>query len=139
MKAAALHYETIVSAHAYTGSDVGEFGHGRKQFLDILRCANVWINGETENFLTIPLLSTKLPPHFYITSDKSTPHRITNHAIMMCLMIKGKRCAIPMNAPEVYCDANSGTEGDVSGAEAKELPRVCMANFKMLIHPFLKH
>lgn len=58
---------------------------------------------------------------------------------MMCLMIKGKRCAIPMNAPEVYCDANSGTEGDVSGAEAKELPRVCMANFKMLIHPFLKH
>lgn len=31
-KAAALHFETMVPAHAFTGSDVAEFGHGRKQF-----------------------------------------------------------------------------------------------------------
>lgn len=121
VKAAALHYETLISAHAYTGSDVGELSHGRKQFVDILRCANLWINRETEKFLATPLLATQLPPHFYVTSDKSTPRRITNHAIMLCLMVEGKRCAIPVNAAEVYSDSNSGTQGDVSGAEAKEL------------------
>ena len=39
----------------------------------------------------------------------------------MCLMIDGKRRAIAVNAPEVYNEANSGIEGDVSGAEAGEL------------------
>ena len=34
---------------------------------------------------------------------------------------RSKHCAIPVNATEVYCDSISGTQGDVSGAEAKEL------------------
>lgn len=119
VKAAALHYETLVASHQLTGSDVGEFSHGRKQFSAILRCANLWINRETAKFLSSPLPSTKLPPHFYVSSDKSTPSRITNHAIMICLMVDGKRCAIPVNAPEVY--TKSDDDGDVSGADAKEL------------------
>ncbi|CAB3986892.1 Hypothetical predicted protein [Paramuricea clavata] len=32
VKAAALHYETLVASHQLTGSDVGEFSHGQKQF-----------------------------------------------------------------------------------------------------------
>ena len=34
-------------------------------------------------------------------------------------MVDGKRCAIPVNAPEVY--TKSDDDGDVSGADAKEL------------------
>ncbi len=56
-----------------------------------------------------------------MTSDKSTPHRITNQAILFCLMVNGKRQAIAVNSPEVYVDADSGVEGDVSGANADEL------------------
>ena len=121
VKAAAQHYETMICCHALTGADIGEFAHGRKQFVDILRCADVWINRETERFLCTPLAATKLPPHFYVTSDKSTPHRTTNQAILLCLMVDGRRQAIAVNAPEVYGEASSGVEGDVSGATAEEL------------------
>jgi hypothetical protein len=54
---AAIHYETMIAAHAFTGSDVGEFGHGRKQFNEILRCAEVWCNREIPKFLCKPLPS----------------------------------------------------------------------------------
>ena len=122
-KAAALHYETMVASHHFTGADVGEFGHGRKQFSSILQCADVWVNRQTAEFLSKPFPSTKLPPHFYVTSDKSTPHRITNQAIMLCPMIAGKREAIAVSAPEVYHETDTGKEGDVSGGESKELAR----------------
>ena len=122
-KAAALHYETMIASHQFTGADVGEFGHGRKQFSSILRCADVWVNCQTAEFLSKPLPSTRLPPHFYITSDKSTPHRITNQATMLCPMVEGKREAIAVSAPEVYHEADIGKEGDVSGGESEELAR----------------
>ena len=60
-KTAAVHYETMVAAHAFTGSAVGELGHGRKQFNEILRCADVWCNQEVSKHLSEPLTSTKLP------------------------------------------------------------------------------
>jgi hypothetical protein len=41
-KSAALHFETMVASHAFTGSDVGEFGHSRKQFQVI----HVYINSK---------------------------------------------------------------------------------------------
>ncbi len=59
-KVAALHFETMVSTHDFTGSDTGEFGNGRKQLNDILRCANTWINEETAKFLALRLPSTNL-------------------------------------------------------------------------------
>ena len=61
-KSAAVHYETMVAAHAFTGSDVGELGHSRKQFNKILWCADVWCNREVSKYLSEPLPSTKLAP-----------------------------------------------------------------------------
>lgn len=122
-KTAAVHYETMVASHHFTGADVGEFGHSRKQFSGILQSADVWVNRQTAEFLIKPLPSTRLPPHFYVTSDKSTPHRVTNQAIMLCPMIEGKREAIAVSAPEVYHESDTGKEGDVSGGESQELAR----------------
>ena len=122
-KTAAVHYETLIASHHFTGADVGEFGHGRKQFTGILHCADVWINLQTAEFLRKPLPSTRLPPHFYVTSDKSTPHRVTNQAIMLCPMIDGKREAIAVSAPDVYHETETGKEGDVSGGESEELAK----------------
>ena len=123
-KSAAVHYETMVAAHAFTGSDVGELGHSRKQFNEILRCADVWCNREVSKYLSEPLPSTKLPPHYYVTCDKSTPSRITNQAIMVCPVIDGQRKAIAVSSSEVYNDAKNDIDGDVRGATAPELAKM---------------
>ena len=122
-KSAARHFETMIAAHQFTGSDVGDFGHSRKNFPAILKAANVWFNQQTTNFLRSSLPSTGLPPHFYVTCDKSTPKRLTNQAIVLCPMIAGKREAIVVSSPEVYQPNDSGTDGDVQGASADVLSK----------------
>lgn len=102
MKFAAQHYETNISCHISTGSGLGNIGHGRKQFVDILRASEIWLDSKAANFLSTPLVSTSLSPHFYVSADKSTVHRVTNQAIVVCPMIAGKRQAIPVQAPCVY-------------------------------------
>ena len=129
-KSAAIHYETMVAAHAFTGSDVGELGHSRKQFNEILRCADVWCNREIAKFLRKPLASTRLPPHFYVTCDKATPNRLTNQAVMVCPVVNGKREAIAVSSSEVYHEADNGVEGDVNGSTAAEWARMVYGEIK---------
>ena len=45
---------------------------------------------------------TGLPPHISLAVDKSTPHRETNHAVLLLLPVAGKRIAMPLDAPPVY-------------------------------------
>ena len=45
---------------------------------------------------------TGLPPHISLAVDKSTPHRETNHAVLLLLPVGGKRIAMPLDAPPVY-------------------------------------
>jgi len=63
-KSAAFHFETMIAAHAFTGSDVGDFGHSRKNFPAILKAANVWLNRQTRKFFCKPLPSTGVTPSF---------------------------------------------------------------------------
>eukprot|EP00794_Sanderia_malayensis_P004346 gene4346-4925_t len=102
MKVAAHHFENSIACHIATGSDMGDMSHGRKQFNEIMKAAEIHIDKETKKFLLQPLESTCLPPHFYVTADKATVNRVTNQAVMFGLMIEGKRCAIPVKANEVY-------------------------------------
>ncbi len=129
-KSAAVHYETMVASHAFTGSDVGEFSHSRKQLNDILRCADAWCNREVSKYLCTSLPATKLPPHYYATCDKATPSRITNQAVMICPIVNGHRQAIAVSSPEVYNNANNEVEGDVSGATAPELAQMLFDEIK---------
>ena len=121
-KTAARHYETSIACHIATGSDMGDMSHGRKQMNEILRAAEIYIDGSVSKFLQEPLPSTHLPPHFYVSCDKSTIHRITNQAIMLCPLVEGRRCAIPVSASKVYSVSKEDEESnEVSGACAPEL------------------
>ena len=122
-KSAALYYETLVASHE-------KLGHGRKQFITLLRAAEVWCDRQIELFLLTPLPSTKLPPHFYVTADKSMPNKISNQAVMVCPIIAGHQQAIAVSVPEVYESAELGIDGDVSGANAPELATTIYQNVK---------
>ena len=86
---------------SFTSSDVGEIGHSRKQFSAILRAAEVWCDKRVAEFLFSSLPSTKLPPHYYSTSDKSTPNIISNQAISVCPFVNNRRLTIAVSSPEV--------------------------------------
>ena len=102
-KSAAQQFEYQIAAHIATGSDMGDLGHSRNHFNEILSAINVWLDKQTANQITKPLPSTGFQPHFYVSCDKSTPHRISNHiefpTIMICPVVSGKRVAIPVNSP----------------------------------------
>ena len=54
---------------------------------------------QTKIFLKEPLISTGLCPHVSLAADKSTPHRKTNHAI---IVMRELHVAVPIDAPIVY-------------------------------------
>ena len=83
----------------------------------------VWCDQETATFLSQPLPSTRLPPHYYVTCDKATPSRITNQAVMLCPMVGGHRQAIVVKAKEVYHAEDELEVGDVAGGIAQELAK----------------
>lgn len=57
---------------------------------------------KTSEYLRKPLKATGLRPHVSIAIDKSTPHRETNHAILMLMPVNGRRVAMPLDCPLVY-------------------------------------
>lgn len=122
-KTAARHYETNIACHIATGSDMGDMSHGRKQMNEVLRAAEIHIDRSVSKFLQESLPSTHLPPHFHVCCDKSTIHRITNQAIMLCPLVEGRRRAIPVSASKVYSVSKENEEStnEVSGACAPEL------------------
>ena len=85
------------------------------------------INQKTREVMTTCLPSTGMPPHYYMTLDKATVNKITNQAVIVCPMIKGRRIPIAVTAPFVYSpDGNSGVTGGSaqdSGMQALNLLR----------------
>jgi hypothetical protein len=63
------------------------------------------IDGKIKSWLSTPLPSTLLPPHYWVTADKATPSRTTNQAVLIVARSKdGKPCPIPVEAPAVYTE-----------------------------------
>ena len=103
--AAATSLEKLISFLACCGVNVGNIGHGRNLFNDILYCLEKTVNGRINAWLKTPLPSTMLPPHFWATVDKATPSRTTNQAILVVARnAAGVPCPIPIAAPKVYTD-----------------------------------
>ena len=50
----------------------------------------------------MPLKATGLRRHISLAVDKSTPHRETNHAILLLMPVNGRRIAVPLDCPLVY-------------------------------------
>ncbi len=88
------------------------------QFPEIINTAYHYVIQQTQNFVQEPLISTGLRPHVSVAVDKSTPHRDTNHAILVLLPVNGKHVAMPLDAPLVY--SVSG-EGDIEGGSGQHL------------------
>ncbi len=68
-----------------------------------------------------PLASTGLPPHFSTTLDKSTPAYISNHAVMVLVIVDGKKTAIPIDAPRVYHFEDSSLQGGTASELAQQV------------------
>ncbi len=110
MKTAAQHFERSIACHVATDSDMGDVGHSRKQFNSIMEAAEIYLI--TKQYLLTPLVSTGLPPHFFVTGDKSTVNRVTNQAVMLGVMVNGKRQAVPVSASPVYPNNAEANELD---------------------------
>ena len=103
LKAAATNLESMLSLLATCGVKIGNIGHGRKNFNDIIYCLEKAIDEKTNKWLNSPLPSTGLPPHFWSTVDKATPSRETNQAVIIVARDeRGNVCPIPVAAPTVY-------------------------------------
>ncbi|CAB4027232.1 Hypothetical predicted protein, partial [Paramuricea clavata] len=121
MKSAGMAYETMVGFLSSCGADVGNIGHGRNQFPEIILAAYHYALTQTNNYLKEPLESTGLRPHISLAVDKSTPHRDTNHAVMILLPFKGKQAAVPIDAPIVYSVAER--TADIEGGDGEDLAK----------------
>eukprot|EP00794_Sanderia_malayensis_P003887 gene3887-4431_t len=114
IKSAGMSYEWLIAFLSFCQADAGNIGHGRNQFPDIIKAAYIYVLKQTRLYMHVPLSSTGLPPHFSVAIDKSTPHRDTNHAIMIIVQVNGRRIAMPIDAPLVY-----GYEEDEDGANVE--------------------
>ena len=134
-KSAAQHFESQIAAHVSTGSDLGDLGHSRNHFNEIMAAISAWIDRQTAIFLWNPLESTSFPPHFFTTADKSSPRHLSNQAVMICPMVNGERAAIPINSTIVYSSKNKDDVGNVSGATAGELANQIVVTIKQAFEP----
>ena len=89
----------------------------RNLFPDIVNASYWYLMERIGKFLNTELLSTGLRPHFSIAVDKSTPHRETNHAVLIIVPVDGVRVAIPVDAPIVY----GLSEDNVVGGTGEDL------------------
>ncbi|CAB3979327.1 Hypothetical predicted protein [Paramuricea clavata] len=70
-------------------------------------------NLELKRFLLAPLPNTGMPPHVYITADKSTNHWLQNQITVIVAVVEGKRKPIPLSPKPVYTNAE-GTGGNAT-------------------------
>ena len=131
IKSAALHYEDLIGLLHSTGSNVGNLGHSRAQVNPMLMVFQAYVLKKLNALLNQLLPSTGLPPHFSTASDKSTPIRMTNHAVMVVLMIDGEKKAIPIAAPPVYDFESSQVIGGTASHLAEQVTSSLRKTVKM--------
>ena len=123
-KCAAIHYETKLAELHQAGADIGDFGHSRVLFPQMIDVACHFIDQQTREYLEAKLPSTGLPPHYYVSADKSTNHRISNQVTIVCPVIEGKKTAIPLGMNPVYSNS------DGSGGKGEELAEAIFNDMK---------
>ena len=119
---AQLRVEKLISFLAFCGVNVGQIGHGRNFFNDILYCLEKAVDNRVNTWLKTPVPSTMLPPHFLATVDNATPSRITNQAILVVARnISGVPCPITIAAPKVYTDFQRASYESLADLLVKEI------------------
>ena len=108
---AAIQYESRVAELYAAGADVGDYGHSRKLFPDMISVACAYIDEKTSDYLSSPLPNTGLRPHFYVTADKSSNLRTNNQISLICI-VDGKRQGIPTQCHQVYQTSDGFGDGN---------------------------
>ena len=75
--------------------------------------------------------STGIPPHFTMASDKSIPLRVSNHAIMVLVMVEGGKQPFLLQHPFVYEFAHSQISRGTSGHLAEQIISSSLDNIKI--------
>lgn len=88
-KCAALQYESRIAELYAAGAEFGDFGQSRKLFPVMINVACCYIDRRVRSFMATPLVNTTMPPHFYVSADKSTNNRITNQVTVICPVVDG--------------------------------------------------
>ena len=122
-KSAVLHNEHIIGLLSSCDSSVGNLGHGRNQVDAMLKAFQAYLHKKTTKIMTTPVPLTGLPRHFCTASDKSPPHRVSNHAIMVLL--------IPIAVPPVYEFAEFQVSGGTACHLAGQIIASLMTNLKL--------
>ena len=105
-----MHFEFLVSLLTCCSVDMGTIGHGRNNFNHIMYCLEKVMDNKIKEWLTTPLQSTLLPPHFWATADKATTSRTINQAVLIVARdSSGTPCPVPVAAPPVYNDFKEAT------------------------------
>ena len=79
-------------------------GHSCNNFNHIFYCLGKVVNNRINQWLTAPLPSTFLPPHFWVTVNKATPSRTANQAVLIVARENnGAPCPSPIAVPpQIY-------------------------------------
>ena len=136
LKAAATHYETLLTFLDDCGVEIGQRQHSRKQMLPLLVAAEKYVDEQTCNVLKTELKCTQMRPHFFGILDKGTVNRRTSQASYIVFVYDGQRRAYPLGAPLVYSTAdeepNTGEDvdslADESSDEEEKFPEVIGGN-----------
>ena len=103
--AASKHFQTLLSLLACWDTDIGNISHSWKNMDSIIYCIEKVINRKTAKWLSMPLSSTRLPPHYWATVDKGTPFRVTSQAVLTVSWDQyGTPSSIPVATSEIYLD-----------------------------------
>ena len=95
--AAKKHLETLLFLLTCCSVDNRKTGHGNNNFNYIIYCLEKVINGKIKCWLSTPIPSTLLPPHYWVSGGKVTPSHTTNQAILIVARSKdGKYRPIPV-------------------------------------------
>lgn len=84
-----------------------------------MKTAYEYAISKTSEYLRQPLKATGLRPHISVAIDKSTPHRETNHAILLLMPVNGRRIAMPLDCPLV--DSVDPVTRDIVGGSGEHL------------------
>ena len=83
-----------------------------------------YIDEKTTTFLSPTLPNTGMPPHFYVTADKSTNHRVTNQVTLVCPIVDGIQRGIVLDAAQVYSNS------DVTGGAGDDLAKAIFCDLE---------
>ena len=116
----------LLSLLACCDTNIGNIEYSHKNMDSIIYCIKKVINRKTGEWLSMPLPSMRLPPHYWAIVDKVTSSRITSQTVLIAAQDEnGTPSPIPVAVSEIYFDF----QGASYSILAKQLIKAIENNF----------